>query len=57
MSSSNSSSRDVEYTLEIAKRSVARAALHLNITEIANDALDALAQILLTYLNQVSEAA
>mmetsp|Transcript_1574 Transcript_1574/g.2567 ORF Transcript_1574/g.2567 Transcript_1574/m.2567 type:complete len:586 (+) Transcript_1574:2-1759(+) len=53
--SSSSSSRDVDYTLEIAKRSVARAALHLNITEIADDALDALAQILLAYLNQMGE--
>merc|ERR1719444_765738 len=53
-STSTTQGSDNYYTYEIARGSVARAALHLNITSISSDALDALTQSLLTYMNNLS---
>ena len=45
--------KDNTYTFEIARRSVARAALYLDITHMEESALDALAAALLQYLHNV----
>jgi len=49
------SSLDDAYMLEVARRSVARAALHMDIQEITDDALDALAHALLDYMSRLGE--
>jgi len=49
------SSLDDAYMFEVARRSVARAALHMDIQEITDDALDALAHALLDYISRLGE--
>ena len=48
--------RDQIYCFEIARRSVGRAAFHLGIESMTEAALDALADILLSYLNRVGRS-
>ena len=47
--------RDSIYCFEIARRSVGRAALHLGIESMTEEALDVMADILLTYLSRVGK--
>ena len=50
---SSSEEKDKRYSLEIAKRSVARAALHLGITSMSSEALDVMGDALLTFLERL----
>jgi hypothetical protein len=45
---------DDVYSHEVARRSVARAALHLGLDSMSEEALDVLGDVLLTYLQRVS---
>ena len=47
-------SDDDVYSTELARRSVARASLHLGIETMSADALDALGDTLIAYLERVS---
>mgnify|MGYP005848693895 CR=1 FL=1 len=51
--SGSTATRDHVYCLELAKRSVARAALHLGITGMTNATLDVLGDILCEYLQRL----
>ncbi len=44
---------DSDYCTEIAKRAVARAALHLGVESMSADALEAMGNALLSYLDTV----
>ena len=48
--------RDSVYSFEIARRSVGRAALHLGIESMTEEALDTMANILLEYLNRLGKS-
>lgn len=45
--------KDKQYSHEIAKRSVARAALHLGITSMSSEALDVMGDALITFLERI----
>lgn len=45
---------DTGYTIEIAKRSVARAALHLGIDSMSGDTLDLFGDALICFIERVS---
>jgi hypothetical protein len=45
---------DDVYSYEVARRSVARAALHLGLDSMSEEALDVLGDVLLAYLQRVS---
>jgi hypothetical protein len=45
---------DNVYSHQVARRSVARAALHLGLDSMSEEALDVLGDVLLTYLQRVS---
>jgi len=45
---------DTGYSHELARRSVARAALHLGLDYLSGDALDVMGDVLITFLERVS---
>jgi hypothetical protein len=48
-------SRDDVYSHLVARRAVARAALHLGLESVSNEALDTLAQVLIAYLERFGQ--
>ncbi len=54
ISGGSPSDNDMSYCTEIARRSVARAALHLGIQGMEGEALDVLGSVLLGYMEMVS---
>jgi len=52
---SNFSSDEKKYSHEIAKRSAARAALHLGITSMSSDALDVMGESLINFLGRLGD--